>query len=513
MIRSLSSGALFSLFLVLAGCGASGDSGDNPASTPAGGAAGEGASGHAGSGTAGQGGAGHGQAGSGLAGAAGTTTQAGAAGQAGGGQAGSGQSGNGQAGSAQAGGGQGGNAGSGLAGGGNAGSGQGGSGNGGSGNAGGDAGGGNGGSGNAGGDAGSGQAGQAGSGNAGGNAGSGQAGQGQAGSGGGQGGAGGGNLLEFCPLPPACDATPPDPGPARPWFHSFESPIIVASGGANHRGRDLFLNPGDDQWIIGKFAYGLADKDLKEEEVDVYLLRDCGSDWEKLGTAVTTLDGQHPDVEGVTDSGGRVYFQIPADKKVGPGRHRVRLVVAGDLSTTELFLEIVAPSTPMFISDVDGTLTTSENIEFVKLLEGQLPDTHVDAPAALTLLARKGYRPMYVTARPEWLVERTREFLEVRGFPAGIIHTTTGITGEMGAGAATFKTGELALLAGKGLVPAFGFGNTATDAEAYQNGNLPLDHRFFYQFTDSVYGGNRIEEYTELLPLLGGLTATCNSPL
>jgi hypothetical protein len=469
MIRPSATGVWLSFLLALAGCGSSGDSSENPAGD-AGGATGQsGASGQAGSGAAGKGTAGGGQAGSGQAGsgAAGKGTAGG--GQAGSGQAGSGQAGSGQAGQGQAGQGQ---AGSGQAGQGQAGSGQ----------------------------AGSGQAGS-------GQAGSGQAGGGQAG----QGNAGaGGSALEFCPLPPACDAPPPDPGPARDWNHSIESPIIVASGNPNHRGRDLFLNPGDEQWIIAKFAYGLADKDLKEEAVDVYLLRDCGTTWEKLGTAITTLDGQHPDVEGVTDSGGRVFFQIPTDKKVGPGRHRVRLVVAGDLSTTELFLEVVAPSTPMFISDVDGTLTTSENVEFLKLLEGQLPDTHVDAPEALTLLAKKGYRPMYVTARPEWLVERTREFLAVHNFPAGIIHTTTGLTGEMGAGAAAFKTGELAMLAGKGLVPAYGFGNTATDAEAYQNGGLQLTHRYFYQFTDSVYGGNRIEEYTELLPLFKGLTATCN---
>jgi hypothetical protein len=320
----------------------------------------------------------------------------------------------------------------------------------------------------------------------------------------------GGSVLEFCPLPPACDAPPPPPGPARSWNHSIESPVIVFSGSPNHRGRDLFLNPGDEQWIIAKFAYGVADKDLKEEEVDIYVLRDCGASWEKLGTTMTTAENAHPTVEGVADSGGRVYFKVPADKALGLGRHRVHLVVGGDLSTTELFIEVVPPGTPVFVSDVDGTLTTSENVEFAKLLQGTLPDTHVDAPAALALLAKKGHRPFYMTARPEWLVQRTRDFLALHGFPAGIVHTTLGLTGELSGGAAAYKTGELQLLAGKGIVPAFGFGNTASDAEAYSNAKLPASQRFFYQFTDDAFGGVRIEEYTELLPKFSALTATCN---
>ena len=111
-------------------------------------------------------------------------------------------------------------------------------------------------------------------------------------------------IIRFPPSSPrssrrCCRAPPPDPGPKQGWNHSIESPLIVASGDPNHRGRDLFLNPGDPQWVIGKFAYGLIDKDLKEEKVDIWLLRNCGSSWEKLGTASTTLDNQHPAVEGV----------------------------------------------------------------------------------------------------------------------------------------------------------------------------------------------------------------------
>lgn len=315
----------------------------------------------------------------------------------------------------------------------------------------------------------------------------------------------------MCAPIPACDTAPPAAGPAEPWNHGITSPIIVATGAPNHRGRDLFLNPGDPQWIIAKLAYGLSDKDLKDEKVDVYLLRDCGSSWEKLGSTMTTNEGVHATVEGVDDSGGRVYFQIPDGQKLGLGRHRVHLVVKGDLSSTDLFLEVVPKGAPMFVSDVDGTLTDTETAEFPALLTGTLPGVHTDAAKAFRVLASRGYRPMYLTARPEWLVQRTRDVLDENGFPPGIVHTTVGLTGATGSAAATFKTGEMTMLAGKGLVPAWGFGNTASDADAYENAMIqPIDHRVFYQFDDMAHGGRRIESYTQLLDELTMLPIVCN---
>lgn len=282
-------------------------------------------------------------------------------------------------------------------------------------------------------------------------------------------------------------------------------------GAPNHRGRDLFVNPGQPQWVIAKFAYGVADKDLEDEDVDIFVQRDCGSSWEKLGTATT--GGSRPllpAAEGIEDGDGRVMFQIPKERELGPGKHRVRLVVAGDQSSVDLVLDVVPPKTPIFISDVDGTLTSSENVELIKLLTGDLPETHPGAPEALRALAEKGYRPIYVTARPEWLVPRTREFLELHGFPPGIIHTSTSITGAgFGASAAAFKVDELRALAAKGLVPSFGFGNMPSDSDAYASAAIePADHRIFYQI-DGDFTGKRIESYTELLPTFTALPAVC----
>jgi hypothetical protein len=53
------------------------------------------------------------------------------------------------------------------------------------------------------------------------------------------------------------------------------------------------------------------------------------------------------------------------------------------------------------------------------------------------------------------------------------------------------------------------FGNTDSDATAYDNAGIqPLDHRVFYQF-DDPFGGRRIESYYDLLPEFGALDPVC----
>lgn len=337
--------------------------------------------------------------------------------------------------------------------------------------------------------------------------GGGGAGGGTGGNGGSAGGGGTGGAAALCVPMPACDSTPPSVA-KRPWKHTTSS-VIAATGFANHRGRDLILPEGAAQWVLGKFAYGVVDKDIHDEEVDVYLNRDCGTSWEKLGTVLTTNDASHPTVEGVDDTGGRVYLQIPPASALGIGRHRVHMVVAGDLSSTEQLIEVMPAGTRYFVTDVDGTLTTKETEEYGAILTSSVSDANPDAGKALSLLASKGYRPFYMTARPEFLVGRTREFVRVKGFPVGVVHTTLAL-GATGGAAYTYKKKELDELQGRGFVAEYAFGNTASDADAFFAANIePANHRIFFQYTDAAHGGRRIEAYSELLGEFAALTKPC----
>lgn len=305
----------------------------------------------------------------------------------------------------------------------------------------------------------------------------------------------------LCGPIPACNAPPP------------MLPGQGAESSGYSRGRDMMYVEGEDQWILAKFTkWGFPiDKDIVGGTVHVFLDRGCSGDWIELGTTITTNDGDHPTIEGVDDSGGRVYFQIPAEETLEPGRHRVHLIEDEEWETADLLIEVVPAGAPFFVSDVDGTLTTSENEEAWDFLLDNLPDANAFAAQALTLLANKGYRPMYITARPEWLDRRTRQFVLTRNFPRGIIHTTTIYEGANGDPAAAYKTGEFAMLEQKGLVPTFVFGNRPSDATAFDNAGVqPLDHRFFFQYTDVDHGGRRIESYEELLGEFAALPDLCD---
>lgn len=316
--------------------------------------------------------------------------------------------------------------------------------------------------------------------------------------------------VDVCPSVPACDAPLPDLGPRRSFRH-LDSRIVAASGAPNPRGRDLILRPGDAQVVIGKVTYGVFDTDLEDEEVDVWLLRGCGTSWEKLGTALTTEEGDHVTVEGVADSGGRVYFEIPADRTLEPGRHRIRLSVAGDRSGADVFIQVAPEGTSVVVSDVDGTLTTSETEEYGALLVGALPNANPGAADVFQALADRGHLLVYLTARGEFLVGRTRQFLAARGFPPGIVHTTTEGIGALGSAATTFKAEDLdRSITARGYVPALAFGNTATDADAYDAADIqPIDHRLFFRFDDE-HGGRRFDDYADLLPEVEGTPGPCD---
>ncbi len=313
-----------------------------------------------------------------------------------------------------------------------------------------------------------------------------------------------------CPVPPACDLAPPDPGPEGDWRHT-SSALIAAVGTPYHRGRDLILAEGSEQWALGKFAYGLGiDKDIHDEDVDIYLLRDC-QQWEFLGTATTTDDGEHATVHGVEDTGGRVYFQIPADKRLGVGRHRIHFVVQGDLSTANQYIQVVPDGARVAVSDIDGTLTTGEYAQVWDTLLDISPEAHPGAPEALWALARKGFLIFYLTARPEFLGERTQQWLTERGFPPGISHTTLTHTGASGDDAITYKQAELAALTAQiGRPPDFGFGNKDSDAEAYQRSGLDPAGCYYYELDGDPLGGTIHSDYQALVPIFEALPSLCS---
>ncbi|WP_438029402.1 LNS2 domain-containing protein [Sorangium sp. So ce233] len=311
-----------------------------------------------------------------------------------------------------------------------------------------------------------------------------------------------------CPARPACDAPPP---PALPRGFRHTRSRDVASGWPRHRGRDLFARAGGPQWAIAKFAYGPQDDDLEDEDVEAYLLRGCSGAWERLGTFRTSDDDHlHPTTEGIPDTGGRVYLDLTAGRRLEVGRHRVHLAVVGDGTSADLFIEVLPPDARVAVTDIDGTLTSSEVAVVGELLGGGPPAAHPGAAAAMHALAGSGVYLFYVTARPEWLVGNTRVWLREQGFPPGILHTTIGVTGAFGGAAASYKTVELGWLKARtGIVPSFGFGNMPSDVATYTAAGIAPSRCFYYKLDADLRGGVGHDDYRRLVPALFTPPATC----
>jgi hypothetical protein len=259
----------------------------------------------------------------------------------------------------------------------------------------------------------------------------------------------------------------------------------------------MVVNPGQEQWLVAKFAYGPADKDLVDEDVEVWVRAACGS-WAKLATVATSDDGSVTPPPGYVDDGGRVFYAVPADLRLGVGSHQVRMLVKGDHSQARFWLHVWPPGTHAVVTDTDGTITTSETDGLWTAFN---PDSAQPRPHAAEMLhayASKGYRVLYLTARPEFLTEATRGWYADRGFPWGVVHLSQTDFGVQSAAAAAYKGAYLTALAQQqGVVVDWAYGNKESDLQAYTGAGIPPSHVFLFagEYQGPLDGAHRLESY------------------
>jgi phosphatidate phosphatase PAH1 len=283
-------------------------------------------------------------------------------------------------------------------------------------------------------------------------------------------------------LPPVVDvSTPavpdvrcagtPDAGPSRDWRHTSSS-ITANLGDPHHRGADLIATTDDaTHTISGKVTYGDLEKNLEDEDVALFACIDAT--WRPLG-------------EVRTDDNGRFLLTLTGDARLPAGLRDLYLSVAGDRSGAEFIALVAPPGSPVIVSDVDGTLTASENAYPMTVAFGG--DTPVQADAAATLMSAAvgGVSIVYVTARGDRFTQDTRAWFEAKGFPRGPVRMPTSIITLPGEDTIQFKTDALAAVAGFDLVA--GFGNRATDVAAYSNAGLAPERIFIKlpEFTEEL---------------------------
>lgn len=284
-----------------------------------------------------------------------------------------------------------------------------------------------------------------------------------------------------------CDAV--FPGSALESFrHPIDSGLTVKLGAPNHRVQDLILSPGESALLRARFTYGLTDKDLEDERVEVWLQR-CPA-WESLGIFLT-------------DDEGFVTVDIPAN--LPKGDYLVRFVVLGDGTTADGIVAVWPRGVKVVLSDIDGTLTTSDFELFEDLLLGQDAEMFVDADTAMQTWAEKGYRIVYLTGRPQIISRYSRTWLAGHGLPPGPLKLTDQATEVIptDSGVRVFKAdfaNELKARVGVEFVAAYG--NATTDIGAYADAGIPKESTFIIGAHAGEEGTAPLTSYTDHLPFL-----------
>lgn len=263
-------------------------------------------------------------------------------------------------------------------------------------------------------------------------------------------------------LPDVRCSTAPAAGSTKSWRH-FSSRLI-ALGSVKHRGLDLVTSSSSAEQVLrGEISYGPTDKALEDEWVDVFACR-AGA-WQRVGSALT-------------DDEGGFALTLRGTSLLPIGMRDLFVSVQGD-RTGVYFLGVVAePGAALAVSDVDGTLTSSENAFATSLVTGANVGIHAGAPTTFTALVAKGYQPVYLTARGDVFTGDTRAWLAAKGMPRGPLRLAPSLITLPGDETVDYKAGVLSALRGAGLDVAVGIGNRASDVAAYRAAGLGGERAF-----------------------------------
>ena len=195
----------------------------------------------------------------------------------------------------------------------------------------------------------------------------------------------------------------------------------------------------------------------------VSLWRYDGDAWAQVDRQDTTADGAYSfaDAPLSNNNAQPLYAVLEADQSCAPH-----------------YTWLLDPGTPFIITDIDGTLTLSDEELFMEIADGSYDPLMKGAAIELMQAwAAKGYAIVYMTARPHILRAETRAWLDRHGYPAGPLISANSLA--VGASAEEYKTAwGNRLISEFGWTPVAAYGNADTDIGAYENAGIAKDITF-----------------------------------
>ncbi|XP_069730307.1 membrane-associated phosphatidylinositol transfer protein 3 isoform X3 [Phaenicophaeus curvirostris] len=179
---------------------------------------------------------------------------------------------------------------------------------------------------------------------------------------------------------------------------------------ANHRANDVIAAEDGPQVLVGRFMYGPLDMvALTGEKVDIFIMTEPSSGrWVYFDTEIS-------------NSSGRISYNIPKQKRLRVGVYPIKMVVRGDQSSAASYLTVLPRGMECVVFSIDGSFAASVSIM------GSDPKVRAGAVDVVRHWQDLGYLIIYITGRPDMQKQRVVSWLSQHNFPQGMIFFSDGL--------------------------------------------------------------------------------------
>ncbi|XP_035753124.1 membrane-associated phosphatidylinositol transfer protein 3 [Egretta garzetta] len=204
-------------------------------------------------------------------------------------------------------------------------------------------------------------------------------------------------------------ATLSQSNPREKWLRK-RTHVKLRNVTANHRANDVIAAEDGPQVLVGRFMYGPLDMvALTGEKVDIFVMTEPSSGrWVYFDTEIS-------------NSSGRISYNIPKQKRLRVGVYPIKMVVRGDQSSAASYLTVLPRGMECVVFSIDGSFAASVSIM------GSDPKVRAGAVDVVRHWQDLGYLIIYITGRPDMQKQRVVSWLSQHNFPQGMIFFSDGL--------------------------------------------------------------------------------------
>ncbi|KAK2537304.1 Pitpnm3 [Columba guinea] len=138
--------------------------------------------------------------------------------------------------------------------------------------------------------------------------------------------------------------------PREKWLRK-RTHVKLRNVTANHRANDVIAAEDGPQVLVGRFMYGPLDMvALTGEKVDIFIMTEPSSGrWVYFDTEIS-------------NSSGRISYNIPTQKRLRVGVYPIKMVVRGDQSSAASYLTVLPRGMECVVFSIDGSFAASVSI-------------------------------------------------------------------------------------------------------------------------------------------------------